>query len=433
MRLFGTSGIRAVVDNWLINVALKAGLASGRIYKKVVIGCDSRTSSDAMKSAVTAGLLASGAECYDIGLVPTPTLALAVEGFDAGIMITASHNPPEYNGIKMINPDGSAFSRRQQQQVEELICGDSLPTAHWKDYKSAQVYHDAVEKHIAKILGYFSGSYKIKVVLDCDCGAGSVITPQLLERMGCDVVKMNCQPGGLFPHEIEPKEENLADLMQAVKDTGADLGIAHDGDADRMMAVDDLGRFISGDKLLLIMAEEIGAKKIITTLDASMAVEEAGFEVARTAVGDNCISEELKNGGEFGGEPSGSWVVPANSLCPDGIYTAALMVSIAAKKKLSKLVDDIPGYEIIRGSVGSSGVAMEEIEDGLITAMKPKSVNRIDGIRLSLDGGWLLVRASGTEPKIRITAESRTREGAQGLYNKAEKMITKIACESGKS
>ncbi|MFC1847123.1 phosphoglucosamine mutase [Chloroflexota bacterium] len=429
MRLFGTSGIRAVVDSWLIGLTLMLGLAVGILNKKVVVGCDTRTSSSAMKHAVIAGLLAAGVDCYDAGVVPTPTLALATEGFDAGIMITASHNPPEYNGIKMINPDGSAFNRQQQQQIETMLVDNSIATVSWDGFKSSKAYPDAVEKHIVKILADFPGRFNLKVVLDCDCGAGSVITPQLLQRMGCDVIAMNCNAGGFFPHAIEPKEDNLGGLMKKVREADADLGITHDGDADRLMAVDDKGRFVSGDKLLVILAREIEARKVVSTIDASMAIEEAGFDIVRTSVGDNAISEELKNGGDFGGEPSGSWIIPKNSLCPDGIYTAALLVSIASKKKLSTLADNIAEYPLIRGSVGSDDIIMQQLEEALIAALKPQSVSRTDGIKLNLEDGWLLLRASGTEPKIRLTVEAETQEKAQELYNNSITLIKEFAAE----
>ncbi len=429
MRLFGTSGIRAVVDSWLIGLALRLGLAAGKLNDRVVVGSDTRTSSSAMKHALMAGLLASGADSYDAGVVPTPTLALAAKDFDAGIMITASHNPPEYNGIKILNPDGSAFDRQQQLQLEALLADESIATAAWNGFKPGQVYPDAVEKHIARILANFNSSYNLKIVLDCNCGAGSVITPHLLKRMGCEVIEMNCEPGGSFPHAIEPKEENLGSLMQKVIETNADLGIAHDGDADRLMSVDDKGRFISGDKLLIMLAREIGAGRVVSTIDASMAIEEASFDIVRTGVGDNAISEELKKGGQFGGEPSGSWIIPSNSLCPDGIYTAALLAAIASKNKLSKLADAIKSYPIFRGSFGSDGIVMQQLEQALIAALRPQSFSRGDGIRLSLQDGWLLLRASGTEPKIRLTVEARSMQEAEDFYNKCAMLIRELSSE----
>lgn len=432
MRLFGTSGIRAVVDSWLVQMALRVGLAVGNLNRNVVVGCDTRTSSAAIKQTVIAGLLAGGAKSYDAGVLPTPTLALAARGLDAGIMVTASHNPPEYNGIKLLNPDGSAFNQRQQQKIEEIISSDSLATTSWDRFQSVDIYPDAVKNHIEEILNSFPGKFGLKVVLDCGCGAASVITPELLRRMGCDVMRLNCHPSGFFPHGVEPTQANLTELMKTVPESGADLGIAHDGDADRMMVVDDRGEFVAGDKLLVIMAEEMRVSKVVTTIDTSMAIDEAGFNIIRTRVGDNYISQELKQGGDIGGEPSGSWVFPQNSLCPDGIYAAALVVSIATKNRLSQLVDGIAGYPLMRGSVNCNGVLMTQLEEELITAMKPLSVNRIDGIKLGFKDSWLLVRASGTEPKIRVTVEARAEEQAQWLYDKSIKLIKELTNRNGR-
>jgi phosphoglucosamine mutase len=423
MQLFGTSGIRAVVDSWLLQLALKVGLAVGKLYGNIVVGCDTRTSSSAMKQAVVAGLLAAGAKSRDAGVLPTPTLALAARGFDAAVMITASHNPPEYNGLKLLNPDGSAFNRSQQQQIEEMVSGDSLAVTSWDGFQSGGVYRGAIEKHIRHILGNFPAGFNLRVVLDCGGGAASVITPQLLKRMGCEVIALSCDPSGFFPRAVEPTEANLAELMKATRKSAADLGIAHDGDADRMMAVDERGRFIPGDKLLVLLAHQLGASEVVTTIDASMAIDEAGFSVTRTAVGDNNVSQGLKKGGDFGGEPSGSWVFPKNSLCPDGIYAAAQMVSIASRQRISHLVDEIPAYPLMRGSTGSDGVAVPDLEQRLVAAMKPSSVSRIDGIRLNLEDGWLLIRASGTEPRIRVTAEAKTEARVRQLYNSGIRQI----------
>ncbi len=202
-----------------------------------------------------------------------------------------------------------------------------------------------------------------------------------------------------------------------VKESAAAVGIAHDGDADRMMAVDDRGRFISGDKLLAILAKAVGAKDVVTTLDATMAIEEMGFKVRRTKIGDTWVSEELKKGGDFGGETSGAWIFPAISLCPDGIYAAAQVAAIASKHRLSELVDAIPVYPLLRGSVGSNGMDMSRLEANLM-ALKPLSVSNTDGMKLDFNDGWLLVRPSGTEPKIRLTAEAKTEARAQQLYDR---------------
>ena len=422
MKLFGTSGIRAVFDNDLLALAFKVGLVVGRGHGNVVVGTDTRTSGDAMKHAVISGLLAAGARCRDAGITPTPTLAFITREFDAGVMITASHNPPEYNGIKLLNPDGSSFTSRQQVQVEEAILTGSFDTAHWEEVKNCSLYEGAIKHHIESILPNFPDEVKLKVVVDAGCGAASEVTPQMLQRLGCEVVSLNCYPSGFFPRGIEPTEANLQDLCQAVRESGADLGIAHDGDADRMMAVDDRGKFIPGDRLLPIFARAVGAKEVVTTLDASMAIEEMDFHVRRTPIGDTWVSEELINGGDFGGETSGSWIFPNISLCPDGIYAAAQIAAIASRQKLSELVDSIPVYPLLRGNVASNGVEMSRLESAL-TAMEPLSVSSIDGIKLNFADGWLLVRPSGTEPKIRLTVEAKSEVRVQKLYDSALKAI----------
>jgi phosphoglucosamine mutase len=284
------------------------------------------------------------------------------------------------------------------------------------------IYPQAVEGHMERVLGGFPEKVRVKAVVDCGCGAASVITPQLLKRMGADVVALNCHTSGFPPRGIEPNDENLKDLAKVTRGLSADLGIAHDGDADRMMVIDDEGRFVPGDKLLAIFSREMGARKVITNADASMAIEELGFEVVRTRVGDAFVSQELKGGGDFGGEPSGSWVFPAISYCPDGIYAAAKITQIASRAKLSRLVDELPSYFVLRGSVPGEGSVMADLEQRL-RHLKPVSVNTIDGVGLVFEDGWLLVRASGTEPKVRITAEAKSEGRAEELYREGERAL----------
>ena len=428
MCLFGTSGIRRIVGKELVQLALKVGLAVGEIYDSVVVGSDTRTSSSALKHALISGVLASGASCFDAGVLPTPTLALAARGFQAGVMITASHNPPQYNGIKLLNPDGSAFDAVQRGEIEELVLGDLAAGAPWNGIKDSSLLGGALEEHVRRIQRDFPGGLGLKVVVDEGCGAAYQITPDLLSRLGCNVVTMNCYPSGFFPRSAEPTEQSLGDLAQAVSQCRADLGIAHDGDADRMMAVDDKGRFIPGDKLLILFARELGAGEVVTTVDASMGIEEMGFRVTRTRVGDTYVSQELRGGGDFGGEPSGSWVFPSLSLCPDGIYAAARLGAIAKRQKLSRLLDEIPSYPMLRGSVSGDGVEMGELASKL-RAMKPLSVSTLDGIKLNFDDGWLLVRPSGTEPKIRVTVEARGKTQGKRLYDEAVTIIRDCIAE----
>jgi phosphoglucosamine mutase len=430
MQLFGTSGIRRLVNADLVSLSLQVALAMGTFYPRVVIGRDTRTSGQTLLHAVTAGLIAAGARSSDAGIIPTPTLALAAREFSAGIMITASHNPPQYNGLKLLNPDGSAFSSEQQEQIEDLIGGSSPVDIHWDKMQEAGVYDTAAEKHIARIMQDFPDGITLKVAVDSGCGAAYSITSDLLTRLGCEVISLNGHPSGFFPHDIEPIEANLSELMRTVRESGADLGIAHDGDADRMMAVDEKGRFISGDKMLAILSQASRAKRVVTTIDASMSIEEMHFKIKRTKVGDPFVSEELKRGGGFGGEPSGAWVFPQISLCPDGIYAAAQIASIASHQKLSVLADSFPSYPTVRASLAGIITSIDDMKKSLQDKLKPVSIDDIDGLKLNFRDGWLLVRPSGTEPKIRLSVEARDEQTTRRLHESAVKIIKEYVQES---
>jgi phosphoglucosamine mutase len=425
MSLFGTSGIRRKADRGLIELGLQVGLAVGSRYKSVIIACDTRTSSAALSHSVVSGLLAAGTEVHNAGVLPTPTLAYAARQFDAGIMITASHNPPEYNGIKILNQDGSAFSQEQQKEIEDSISGATLKI-DWSKMSEPKIYQDAESHHIFRIKQDIPDQVKIRVVVDAGCGAAYSITPRLLSELGCEVIPLNCRPNGFFPHDVEPVEANLGELMKTVKETGAALGIAHDGDADRMMAVDDKGHFISGDVMLAILALESGEQRIVTTLDASMSIENFCFEIVRTKVGDPYVSEALKNGRGFGGEPSGAWVFPSVSLCPDGIYAAAKIAAIAGRTNLSDLIESIPTFPMIRGHIPLDGLKIENLREGLLTRFNPRSIQTLEGLKLTFEDGWLFVRPSGTEPKLRVTAEASTEVHAREVFEEAIKIINNL-------
>lgn len=291
-------------------------------------------------------------------------------------------------------------------------------------------FANAVEAHLERILRDFTTfnerRTRPRVVVDCGGGAGSTITPYLLQRLGCEVLALNSHPTGFFPRGIEPTPENLRNLASAVTASGASVGLAHDADADRLAVIDDLGRFAAGDKVMVLLSQEIGAKALVTTVDTSMAVEGQGFQVIRTRVGDPYVGEQLKSTGDFGAEPAGAYIFPGVSLCPDAIYAAALAIKVSARGRLSEQLDDIPEYPMNRGSVPGEASLMLEVEASL-ASLPEAAVSREDGLRLGFSDGWLLVRPSGTEPKIRITAEARTEARAAELYRAAESAIMRCA------
>jgi phosphoglucosamine mutase len=422
--MFGSSGIRGVANSEITpRFALEFGLAVGSLYSDVMVGHDPRVPSEMIEHAVVAGLLSAGSKVVKAGMVPTPTLAIASRNYGCGIMITASHNPARYIGMKVFK-NGMSFDTRQQEEIEDVLKNGSFSYAGWEKTGGLSTVKSALGEHSGSILRNVS-SAGLKVVVDCGCGAASVLTPYILKEMGCEVITLNSQPDGRFPgREPEPVDETLGVLKSTVKATDADLGIAHDGDADRMMAVDDKGRFVSGDKMLAFFATREAEKAIAVPVDTSRVIDDIlnGVKISRTKVGDVYVAQELnKIDGEFGGEPSGAWIFPKISLCPDGIYAAARLVELVEKEgTFSKLLDSIPEYPVKRGAFPcpDKKKAMAEIASKLGGLGE---TNTLDGVRVDLEDGWILVRPSGTEPKIRITVESANK--CDELFNKASEIV----------
>jgi phosphoglucosamine mutase len=409
--LFGSSGIRRKYDRRLADLALSLGSALSVSSSDVVVGTDTRTTSPILADAAMAGLLSGGARVSFGGIAPSPTLAFAARNHDAGLMVTASHNPEEYNGLKIFNPDGSSFMPPQQEEIEKKI-----EDFHWKGWEcqGAVAEADLLTGHRDAILDRREVSGDLSVVLDCGNGAGSVITPALLGEMGVEVLPLNCNTAGRFARPSEPSGDALGFVGEMVRAQEADCGIVHDGDADRMMAFDGKGRFIDGDRLLVLFARYLGARRVVTTLDASMVIDGVA-EVQRTPVGDTYVSTRLREGGDFGGEPSGAWIFPGHSLCPDGIYAAALFCELVSKGGLGEELDRIPRYPIVRESA--------PCDDARGVLARLGAASPTDGIRIEEEDGWFLIRASGTEPKVRITAEGRSPAAAKRLAERARGML----------
>jgi phosphoglucosamine mutase len=409
--LFGSSGIRRKFDHTLADTALTIGSALASGSPDIIIGTDTRTTSPLLAHLLISGIMATGGIARNAGIVPTPTVAFNTRTALAGCMITASHNPEEYNGLKLFNRDGSSFTRRQQAEMEALIS-----TQHWADWKhqGCDLLFDAITPHKNAILDRVTIKKGSSAVLDCGNGAGCLLTPSLLTDAGLKTTCINCNPSGHFSRPSEPLKEHVSYVGEMVKKTGAGCGIVHDGDADRMMAFDNRGRYISGDHLLVLFARYLGAKHVVTTSDASMVIEDCA-EVRRTPVGDAFVSEELLTWGDFGGEPSGAWIFPKISYCPDGPFAAALFCEMSSEWNIASEIDAIPTYHLLRESF-----ACETARDILnrLGASSPT-----DGIRIADEDGWCLIRASGTEPKIRITAEGKTPAKAKALLAKGKERI----------
>ncbi|MFP4051332.1 MAG: phosphoglucosamine mutase [Thermoplasmata archaeon] len=429
MDYFGSSGIRGIIgDKITPELCLKVGRAVGSEYKNVIIGTDPRPTSDMVKSAVISGLTANGADVKDAGMVPTPTLAQAAGDFDCGVMITASHNPSEYNGIKLWNPDGSSFNTKQMQETEKRIKSQpDLPS--WIEVGSLDRYRHAVQEHIQRVKELIGNELNSKVVLDCANGAGCAVTPFLLRELGCDIVTLNSNPDGTFPaHDPEPTESHLTDLKKAVKNTNADIGIAHDGDADRMVAFDENGDFLDGDKLLALFAKQF-KDSVVVPVNSSMIIEELVENVIRSKVGDVYVVEELKkHDAQFGGEPSGTWIFPEISYAPDGIYAAAFLIKLSESIDLTEEINKLPSYPRNKESIKVSNKKelMKRLKKHYKDTYKSERLNFVDGIRISYEKGWVLIRASGTEPKIRITSEAKDQKYLTKIFEESKQTLSTI-------
>ncbi len=434
--MFGSSGIRGIVNKKITpELALNVGLAVGSIYNSAVIGHDPRTSSQMIEYAVISGLTACGCDVVKVGLVSTPTLSYATRNFECGVMVTASHNTSEYAGIKLWNKDGTSFNTAQQHEIETLINKDndhlsySGKRADWDKIAKVGIDDRAISDHISRILSELGSSSKLKVVLDCGSGSGSTITPYLLREMGCKVLTLNAQPDGFFPaRHPEPTEQNLGLLIEAVRAFKADLGIAHDGDADRMMGVNRGGNYINGDEMLALFGLKEAKKSIVYPIDVSLMVDDViNGEIFKTRIGDVYVSEQIKRvNADFGGESSGSWIFPRVSYCPDGVYAAAKIVTIAEKESITDIISIFPKYKIKRGSVVyDEDINVMKLIKKELESLDYDTITTIDGIRLDFEDGWMLVRKSGTEPKIRVTAEAKENYRVEELYETALKIIHK--------
>ena len=430
--MFGTSGIRGPVgDEVTASLALSVGRALGVETDRVVVGRDPRESGETLQSALAAGLRESGTDVVDIGIAATPTVGRAVgwEQADAGVTITASHNPPEDNGIKLWQPSGQAFDESRRERITERIKQEKADLVGWDQF-GKQTKTDHTETHWEQLVESVEIDESLTVIVDVGNGAGGV-TAQALDALGCEVETLNAQPDGAFPgRPSEPTPENCQSLAALVGTTDADLGIAHDGDGDRMRAVTADGEFLSGDVLLALFGREAASEgeRVAVPVDTSLAVEdhfaEAGIETTRTPVGDVYVAEAASEAGvAFGGEPSGAWIWPGETLCPDGPLAACKLVSMAAETPLGERAAAVETYPIRRDNVETTNkqAVMSELTER--AQEKYENISTLDGVRVDLGDGWFLVRASGTQPLVRITAEARTKDRADTVFEEAARLL----------
>ena len=436
--MFGTSGIRGPVGDIVTSdLALRLGRGLGSTNAQtVVVGRDTRATGEFLEDALAAGLRESGVDVIRLGVASTPTIARNVGwlGADAGVSVTASHNPPADNGLKFWGADGRAFGTERRRSLIQGVNACAFSLVPWDETGSQRTDTDAEDRHVEALLDAVDveNPESLSVVVDVGHGAGGV-TVEALTQLGCQVTTLNAQEDGRFPgRESEPTAESCTALQATVAGTDADLGIAHDGDADRLMAVAEDGTFLSGDALLALFAREsVGpGQRVAVPLNTSLLVDDVvdahGGSVERTRVGDVYIAEAATDPDvAFGGEPSGAWIWPDETLCPDGPLAAVKLVELVARRgSLGGLTSDFGGYTLRRETVETDHKesTMERVQARVTTEFD--AVQTMDGVRVELDDGWFLIRASGTQPLIRLTAEARTATRADELAARASEFLS---------
>jgi phosphomannomutase/phosphoglucomutase len=411
----------------------------------LLVGHDARTSGPMFAKAVIAGLTATGCNVFFARMASTPALQYAVKNhcMDGGVIITASHNPPEYNGIKVIWNDGIEISHEQETEIENIYFEKKTEFAEWNKlgtkHELAVVndeYVEAVKKQVdvPKI-----AERKYHVVVDAANSVGGLATPQLLREIGCKVTTINANVDGTFPGRMpEPRPENLQDMSAIVKAVGADLGVAFDGDADRSIFVGENGEIYWGDKTFAVVEKQFLMEnpnaKIVTPVSSSTLVKDVAEaykgKIVWTKVGSVTVSQTMKEvKAKLGGEENGGVFYGPHQAVRDGAMTTALILGIMAEtgKKLSELIAEQPQYFIEKGKVACAEDKKEKIHKKLLEQVKGANISTIDGVKIWFeDKSAILVRPSGTEPTYRLYAEAKTREKALRLIEDYSITLKKI-------
>jgi len=442
-KYFGTNGIRGVVGELITpDFVIKMTSAIATIFKRgpIVVGRDARLSSPFIKNAVLSSILASGIEVIDIGVVPTPLTQFAVKHLnaEAGIMITASHNPPEFNGIKVIDKDGVEIDIKKQLEIERVYKTVRYNYTTWektKDVTKINLISDYIERIISFVDQEKIRKAKLKVVVDAGNGVGAIVTPYLLQKLGIKVITLNAHLDGSFPGRgSEPIPEKLTLMANATIEWGANFSIAHDGDADRAIFGDEKGQVYYGDKSIALFEKWLLKEKkppFVTPVSSSMVVEkianELGIKVVWTPVGCIYVSRkmmEIKS--MLGGEENGGLFYAPHQPVRDGAMAAALMAEMIAMtgKQLGELIEELPKYYQFKDKVKCENEIKEKVMENVKSTVKEaKETIDIDGVKAVFEDGWVLIRPSGTEPIIRIFVEAKTKQRAKELIEKGKNLV----------
>jgi len=438
----GVSGIRGIVgEAFSPDTVLKFSRSFGTLMKKgkVIVSRDTRISGDMCKSLVKAGLLSTGCSCVDLDICPTPTTQIMVKKMGAvgGVIITASHNPIAYNGLKFISNRGLFLNARERKKLLQFYNNEKFAQVEAKDIKPVVYDSGAPDRHIKLVLNVIKPDLirkkRFKVAYDCCNGAGLVITGKLMKALNVRGVALNDKCTGFFPHTPEPVPKNLKQICQAVKKNKCDVGFAQDPDADRLAIIDERGRPIGEEYTLALTAKFILRKNpgnlIVTNLSTTRAIEdiakEFGAKVIRTKVGEmNVVEKLISKKAIVGGEGNGGLILPNILPCRDSIMAMTIVLEYMARegKKLSHILADIPRYEIAKKAVECSVDEAHRVIEKLKSKYSSEKINTLDGIKIDFKDGWVHIRPSNTEPIVRIIAETRS-------VTRTRKLINKMAAE----
>ena len=436
----------AALGAWVrTSAAGQMAAASARADRPaVVLGRDARTSGPMFSHAAAAGLMSVGVDVVDVGVVPTPTVQLAVEHHHAGagLIITASHNPIEWNALKFVGADGIFLDAEAGARVRALA-DEGPPRMGWEGIGTLREDRDAVRRHLDAVLALplidvaAIRARGFHVALDCVRGAGASAIPPLLERLGCRMSGINLEPDGHFPRAPEPVPENLGELGELVRRSGADVGFAVDPDVDRLALVDEHGEPIGEDYTLAFAvravldgrSSEAEIPTVVINLSTSLVVEDAaraaGARLVRAPVGEANVARAIRDeGAVIGGEGNGGVMLPALHIGRDAPLGVALILHLLATSGLtvSELVKSSRRYTIVKAK-GPRGPELRPLYLDLRAHFPDAEADERDGLRLSWSDRWLHVRPSGTEPIVRLIAEAPTRADAESLIAEARKLL----------
>jgi phosphomannomutase len=441
----GVSGVRGVVGEFLTpSIAAAFAQAFGTYVGagRVVVGRDTRASGEMLTHAVSCGLLAAGCDVVRVGVLPTPSIQVYLSATHArgGLAVTASHNPPEYNALKLFNAHGLFFNNYERAELVDLYHQRTFRDARNDEIGEVAVERgDAVRPHLARVLARVDAgrirARRFRVALDAVNGAGSIVTPRFLrEDLGCEVEAIAVDPTQPFPRVAEPRPEVLGDLRDLVRRAGADVGFAQDPDGDRLAVVDETGRVLDSDDVLALAVDVTlpGLPgDVVVNLTTSDVIDDVarrhGRQVHRTPVGEaHVVDGMLAVEAAIGGEGSnGGIILPAVHLCRDSFTGMALLLDRMAEtgRPLSALAGTLPAYVRRSGVVpfehGRLGAAMQALD----AAFPEARADRTDGLKLRLPSGWIHVRASNTEPLLRVSTEARDAATAQALFDRVGQLL----------